>query len=477
MGNCLASKQLPDTQPLHPISDHEWFMGNDNFDAITYRRLVAHDQDISFQHILKHAWKHELLDQCTPADDRLSGFDNDAVRHLRHYIHMGVPHELLKQVLAKLLLYDDELARNSYNNLIDMVDVPDVLNLPVTLEPLFSRRDLSNNCLSFQGSIACKRLLFIIRLSLSDLQVCPLLPRLVQLLLWYFRECEVYQIVYILAAESAERRKADVLTYHFPLSLGSIRHIVHIAFENIKERVDVACRPGLKRLIKDMLHNMMVGYLSPVLYSVMLCYFLADGVSGLIQLTLAFLKQTLPFITPFLTEDLQLMLEKVKQGVELSYPQLLKAAHKIKITATPSQEPPAKLGKRRHWYLPVFEGGSMLLQTVQAVDELCSVLPEPTLLCVFKSVFVLYSEGYAVKKLMRKLKHMPSQFMFLVETDQAIFGCYFDRPLQALKEVTDSESRVFTLAPSVSMNAHKPGHTLRARASKSQGFSVTTSDK
>ena len=280
MGNCWTSQKLNQMQSESTIQEEEWYFGNDNFDSALYNRCIVAEVHSSFDRVLSHVWKGEILADCVQGGDET--FNTSALDYLRKYIHIGVPNKLVRVVILKVLQYDDEMARRTYTNLIDSIDdIPDLMNLSPTMEPLYGRKSLSNCFLTLKGSISCKRILYITKLTIRELAICPILPRFVQLMLWHFREYEVYQLLLVLLNENTKRTG---YSYHFPRSALAYKEITVCILSHLGD-IDDSQTKALKVVIKDMLSNLLVEYISPTMYSVILCYFISDGVSGCLLYT------------------------------------------------------------------------------------------------------------------------------------------------------------------------------------------------
>lgn len=118
--------------------------------------------------------------------DRLSfpQFNNAAYLTLCQEIRKGVPNYLIRGVICKIISFDDDIARSEYYSTLNSLDPePDFANLLPTAEPLFGRKDLTNVFLTMQGMISCKAVLHLLQKKLGEIEVCLILPRVIQLML------------------------------------------------------------------------------------------------------------------------------------------------------------------------------------------------------------------------------------------------------------------------------------------------------
>ena len=205
--------------------------------------------------------------------------------------------------MLKLIPFDDDLARNNYGEILETLEpLPDFTSLPPTLDPLFGRKDMQNVFLTSVGIIGCKRVLHALKCTVTDVKICVLLPRVAQLLLWFMKEHEVFQVLLVLLTESKEMQECEKFSYYFPMSLEKHRE----AAEVIIEMAGLEKSTLLRDLVKDIIYNLMVGYISPSFYPVVLMYFVVDGMGGMIRLIVSLMKLLAPHLRTLVSSDLPL---------------------------------------------------------------------------------------------------------------------------------------------------------------------------
>lgn len=202
---------------------------------------------------------------------------------------------MIREVILQLIPFDDDFARNNYGEILEALEpLPDFMNLPPTLDPLFGRKELQNVFLTSVGMIGCKRVLFALKSTIEDVKVCMLLPRVTQLLLWFMREHEVFQVVQVLVNESKIRQDCEKHSYFFPFSLEKQKQVA----------MAIAGLAGVKTnkyfilMVKDMVYNFVVGYISPSFLPIVMMYFIVDGIGGMLRLLVPLIKIIAPFIEP-----------------------------------------------------------------------------------------------------------------------------------------------------------------------------------
>ena len=205
------------------------------------------------------------------------------------------------------------MARNKYGEILEILEpLPDFLNLSPTLDPLFGRKDLQNVFLTSLGIIGCKRMLFALKSTIQDLTICLLLPRIAQLLLWFLREHEAYQVLQVLVNDSKVLQECEKFSYHFPCSLGKYKQIS----KSVALMINTGNNKRLRIVIKDIIYNVMVGYISPSFYPIVLMYFIVDGMAGLIRLIVSMLKLLYPQLKALMDLDVsdEEFIQKVKNA-------------------------------------------------------------------------------------------------------------------------------------------------------------------
>lgn len=368
MGNCCSSNQYSEHENLESIKVEQWFAGNDSFDGVTFNRSIELEENLSFQRILRQAWKNVDLESCTKELPKSPRFNTEAYTSLRCHIQMGVPNFLIRNVILKIIYFDDDSAHNNYSGLLDCLDVPDFLDLPRTMEPFFGRKDLTNAFLTIQGIISCKRILYVVQNTMREVEVCLILPRFVQLLLWFLREHEVYQIASVLIQESKTRENCPKFTFHFPLTLLQHKQVARVVLQQVKLRIGKLNQDKmLKLVVKDMIYNMLVGYISPSFYPLVLMYFITEGIGGLMRIAVSLIIQNKERVGELLKPESTLddLVKNWKRMCleELQVIQLLKGAHQIKIDSDSQEASSINTFNDFFNYLPPFEGNSSILTT------------------------------------------------------------------------------------------------------------------
>ena len=228
----------------------------------------------------------------------------------------GVPNFLIRQVILKLISFDNDISSNNYNQILECLDpLPDFLKASPTTEALFGRRHLENVFLTSSGTISCKRVLFALKFVMNDSKFCVILPRVTQLLLWFLKEHEVFTVLQVLLKESVERK--DSFSMFFGRGLCQFSYIASVVLTFISARVknpeglmddqiDSQAnheKSMVMRLVNDMTYHFLVGYISPEYYPIVLMYFINDGIGGFIRLVIALVQGNYSMIRHFIRKN------------------------------------------------------------------------------------------------------------------------------------------------------------------------------
>lgn len=154
MGNCCLTKTPSDAaQGISTEIGEEWYIGNENFNCFSYSAAALADKYVSFHRILRHVWSEVDLG-ADPLNE--SAYNKEAAAKLTFAIHKGVPNILVREVVLKIIPFDDDLARTLYYCLAAEFDSQlDFLALGLSDIPFFGRKNLTNCCLSEKGVAAC----------------------------------------------------------------------------------------------------------------------------------------------------------------------------------------------------------------------------------------------------------------------------------------------------------------------------------
>lgn len=132
------------------------------------------------------------------------------------------------------------------------------------MEPLFGRANINNAFLTLEGVEASKRILYLIREKYDIIECCLILPRATQILLWFLDENEVFAILCTLIDDSALYQENPYFVFVFAFSLITHKQMVREIIKLLKYECELDIDEGkMKPVIRDMLYNMLVGYVRP----------------------------------------------------------------------------------------------------------------------------------------------------------------------------------------------------------------------
>lgn len=304
--------------------------------------------------------------------------------------------------------------------------------------------------------------------------MCFILPRVVQLLLWYFREHEAYYIVSVLLKETKIRERTEDASF-FPFGLSGHKQLIDVVLGYLTESYESITENQVRVIVSDVLSNILVGYVPPVIHSVILCYFIRDGLCCLTKLSVALLKQTLPKSKDLFNHTMEyselIQVYKDRSVHHLNIMEFLKSAHKLKIKLEKAVEVAPATVEDLLCFAPQLEGTSLILTSSGQVSEVISILPLPYLHSKIRLVFSLIEYDRKLSKLMKILQDSLHTFI-LIELNEEIFGIFLDRPYSTLHGIDNSESLIFHMTPSQIIK--EPCPFLSIQAEKTSGFSICT---
>ena len=275
MGNLCPNETL-----LEPDYTETWHLGNTNFSYSNFRNSTNEFEEVCFQKLLKHYWKNEDLDTPVSRSQTEVTFNSQLFTRIKPRLSGGIPNYLFRKVLTKVFVFDENRSMDTYNELVDSSAVKFAYS-----SCFFGKEPLENLCLTQEGSEAVVRLLKIIKLRFPDLDYCPILPVVTQILLWFLHEHEVYQIVWFLIASSKE----DLSSHFLTLKTTHLEAVNAISSRTAKVfKGYVQNEAELKYVVFDAFTNMLTGYISPSYYPFVVSVWLCKGVKGLMSLTCSF---------------------------------------------------------------------------------------------------------------------------------------------------------------------------------------------
>lgn len=169
--------------------------------------------------------------------------------------------------------------------------------------------------------------------------------------------------------ESINRENCSRFTFHFPLTGLKHSKIVKHILKKVKEkRHDIQLNEKrINEVIKDIVFNMLIGYISPAFYPLILMNFVSDGMGSIMKLTAAVVIIGLK-ANPELRNDKDTFDWKAYTRSEINIFKILKKAFKMKFersdtTGTSSANTENEVIN----YIPHFEGASSILANTDDV--------------------------------------------------------------------------------------------------------------
>ncbi|OMJ75033.1 hypothetical protein SteCoe_25915 [Stentor coeruleus] len=481
MGACCQTNQpLEKYDTIANMKLEQWYIGNDFFDGFTFNRNIQLDENNSFQKFLRQGWKGKDLHTSPPPRNCIASFNTKNHADLNYSIQKGVPNYLIREVVLKLVTFDDDLARNNYGEILECLEpLPDFVNLPATLEPFFGRRDLNNVFLTSIGIVSCKRILHTIKMTMTEIKVCILLPRVTQLMLWFLKEHEVFQVIQVLLNESKGTQMCEKYSLHFPFGLEKFKEIARIICKHLEQEDN----KKLRIVIKDVMYNFLVGYISPSFYSIVLMYFLADGMGGFIRFVVSLFKLCWPGINPCFSSECsrEELIFKVREICKNTsdIASIMKNAYKV-VLDIPDNNSVSSIssGEDLTLYTPIFDGASKIIENPEEIQALCSYIPQKYLKHNISLRFSIHKTGFESQKFVDAFTGIIGPSILLIETyKKKVVGIFLDKSIEDMEDIEDSDSCLFVLRPDFKVFNHIKGEKFRVSVDLKNGFIVSDSNK
>mmetsp|Transcript_32442 Transcript_32442/g.32143 ORF Transcript_32442/g.32143 Transcript_32442/m.32143 type:complete len:447 (-) Transcript_32442:19-1359(-) len=396
-------------------------------------------------------------------------------------IRKGVPNYLIRNVICKLITFDNEIAKTEYYDYTNNLD-PELnfSELPPSAEPLFGRKDLMNCFLTFQGATVCKTILYVIHKKSTDIEACLILPRIVQALLWFMKEHETYQIIQVLIAESRYRENCPKFTFHFPLTVIKHKRIVKNILRKVKEmlkEIEINDKK-IEEVIKDIAFNMLIGYISPSFYPLILMNFLADGIGSIMKFTAAIVYLALKKCEELRDGNKTIPDWKSYARTQVAIFKILKKAFKINFGKPDATETSSVATDSDVFnYVPYFDGASAIMKSQDDIHNLCTLIPKLFLKHRMSLMYSITSNGLDSAKFMSSIINSDSPIIILVETKKNYaIGIFVDRTIENDMEMCNSECKLFSIRPEKIAYSHKEDEMIIIRANMKTGFSVLSQE-
>ncbi len=374
---------------------------------------------------------------------------------LRKIIRYGVPMKFTKDVILKLCKVDKSSINESFNKRFFSIfknfdpkyignHVP-YLTFKETLE-----ENLPEFFLNDQGLNQVKELLWLTYTLIPSIEYCPLLIKLMSLLLVFMNKAEVYTVCKNIMIEDFNEKELFKLRFKLRFTVEDNKKIVHsfldcltILTKNMGKNLSNKLNQlGLKfdKLIEDLFFNFFLGYFNfHVLQRILLLY-INEGIKTFYRVAYALLKLCQREIMECSSPDDVYKLLKQKGQSLRDFDQFFKTAFSFKLTRNNNRYNEVKIldqeRKRQSFihssfYIPSLSGSSKIIPE-QDILALWKIFPENLKMKDAKIVYSTWGNRCELNKMYeicREPENSVFYCMLLIQTKtDEVFGSILSAP-------------------------------------------------
>lgn len=253
MGNCKGnSKSLTQERKKIALSTN-WMKESGYLDRFIFSQKL----DISNFEKLQFFFVCNCIDlellrphSKTPSYDRFF-IEKFQEKLKRQYIFRGLPISKVSEFLQCIFSIDPANTMiadlRNYSELIKTGHISGE-------KPHFGRQNISSNFLNTKGISAMYNALYTLQSEFPDIVYCPVLPRIVQILLWFIPSNKVVIIMRILINETLSSEKnAKIFVY---TSSNKIKILIKLALEQMKGNYN---KKAYKKLAVQTINEFLIG--------------------------------------------------------------------------------------------------------------------------------------------------------------------------------------------------------------------------
>lgn len=386
--------------------------------------------------------------------------DYSLKKRLKSYIKRGTPDTILPRLIARLFRLDSSANAERFSSLRKKV------KNTLKGQYLLGRKNLSSLFLTSSGSEKTTDICAMVQHEVPDLACCRVLPRLIQLLLWYQNKGNVLQVALALVKEAAQV-DYTYSTYLFLTEEAHVRNGTRLrkfaaSRDTLHRNYHRENEVAMGKIAQDMLDNLMLPYIRPERYGHLLGAYLGSGMKVVAKLACVYMAEIAKGrVIPVYGSPTEQLFQV--QHYCLSHIDFLLAmdatlnihfqlhdksiSDSIEVVSTERSDHLSKISSH--------------LEAAEALNSfICSQLS-------FNCIEIAYSsdnDGIAMETLMKGWNSCEGPHLLLVfSKDPCVFGCFFDRSYKKLIDETDSNSALLQIDPKWSHFPHQKGRKLTVK--------------
>ena len=258
MGSCSGKKNSK--EDVDEILDRQWMKDSGYIDKFVFDTSMNNSLYLETQLMLTRLSLRLDVEPTEEEVESVPCMNNFYISENKSFILKGVPNSKMSKLLYKIFnmkynlnsAFEDMHFTDEENEKLRGID-----------KSYFGKNKVTSNYLNTKGINAMSKILHRIREEFPNLQYCPILPRVVQLFLWYVPEKIVLKMVIALLDENSKSESALRLSRTGKQS--SVKYFsTHIKYnKTLKAQARAFCKnlqdkKHANKVIEDLLDNMCV---------------------------------------------------------------------------------------------------------------------------------------------------------------------------------------------------------------------------
>jgi hypothetical protein len=243
----------------------DWMDFSSNFDKVTFKKSIILTEFTSCQEIAFRCWNsiHIPNIEAKPEDPWV--MNEELLLLYTRKLNKILPLNLFRKILRAIVLFNSDAAHKEFQESLDRISpLINFKDLAPSMEPLFGRTNINNAFLTYEGVEVSKRVLYLIREKYNMIECCLILPRVAQILLWFLEDYEVYAVLCTLIQDSQMHQESPYFSFVFPFTLVKHKQMVREVRNLLKYECNLDTEDmDMKPVIRDMIYNILVGYVRP----------------------------------------------------------------------------------------------------------------------------------------------------------------------------------------------------------------------
>ncbi|OMJ95687.1 hypothetical protein SteCoe_939 [Stentor coeruleus] len=449
MGNCKGnSKSLTQERKNIALSSN-WMKESGYLDRFIFSQKLDINNFEKLQFFLVcNCIDLELLrpHSKTPSYDRFF-IEKFQEKLKRQYLHRGLPISKVSEFLQCIFSIDPA------NTMI--ADIRDYSELVKTghlneEKPHFGRQNISSNFLNTKGITAMYNALYTLHNEFPDIVYCPVLPRIVQVLLWFIPSNKAVIIMKLLINESLSSEKnAKIFVY---TSSNKIKILLKLALEQMKGNYD---KKAYKKLAMQTINEFLIGVIQhEYVYLLMIAYCLF-GLEFIAKFV-GFLLKGCDNLTNPTAEDLAEVCRKNDMVNVIYRLQNPKDYNQSSVLSSMSD-----ISDLCFAVNPKFSRPSRIFTTEDQKNILFSLLPKAYSHGNIIHAFSIEYDGLLINEFNKAWHEESCSSLLVIKNWDVILGIFFDRGLNLIENtITESECFIFKIISEAEIYHHHKGQEL-----------------